>query len=826
MTPETRKPAGQGRAFRDYRGGENPQQNHEGLSQNCQGNSSTLDREVLSKSLDGISNRTFLESLVGMLAEDTCIPVASNNDLADWTSKSWVPGQELVLPEGWNGYFCLGSHRRGNPQPRTKASAQALHIIMCDDIGTKVPRDHIGPEPTYEIETSPGNSQFGFLLSEPLYDMDLADRIGKAITRDKFSDPGAGGLPTRYARLPQGWNSKHNPPFRCRLRAFKPELSYTVQEIIDGLGLVLDPPKAERKAAENVKREVPSKIDPYVRKAIETELQELAAMPPDSGRNVKLNRVAFIHGQFVAGGEIDKDFAVHELQQAAAACGLDESEAAKTIESGLSAGMQEPRQAPGESDWNCDAGQTAGKSNNSYNSYNSSDELENWTPTEKTWPILQRAAMPGIIGDFVDVSTENSEADPAAVLATFLVRLGVEAGSPDVAYRPHVYVGETRHEPRLFAIVTGKSSKARKGTSAQPVQRLFTVKGTMGAPSMGGISFGPLSTGEGIIYAVRDAIQEWKEKEQIFVVTDPGITDKRLYVQEEELAAALSASKREGNTLSATLRALWDSGTRSPMTKTSKTRCTEAHVGILAHITLDELSLTLSDCDKLNGYANRFLWVLARRAKRVSRPTRIPESIFAPIQSTVWQRLNYAHKMGEMTLSGDFWDVFDSEYDRLSDDRPGMAGAITARAEAQVVRLSMVYAIAAGTRTVGAEHIQSALAFWNYSQASAEYIFADQTGGGKIDSTIKALIEGAHDGLSLTDIHKATGNNHKAGDLKASIQRLVDAGFVVSSSIRGPEDRKSRTVFFKNTSTNFTNFTNYSETPDSATEIIPDQVTI
>lgn len=730
-----------------------------------------------------------------------------------------------MLREGWNGYFCLGSHRRGNPQARTKDSAHALLVVMCDDIGSKVPRDQIRLEPTYEIETSPGNSQFGFLLTEPLYDMDLADRIGRAVTRAKLSDPGAGGLPTRYARLPQGWNSKHNPPFRCRLRAFNPERTYTAQELVDGLGLELDPPKTERKPAENVKRPIPSEIDPYVRKAVEDECEAVASAPVGQ-RNAQLNQSSFSLGRYVGGGEISKEEVVQRLQQAAAACGLNEAEADKTIASGLSAGMQEPRQAPGESDWPHNGGQTAGKTNNSYSSYNSSDDLEDWTPAEKTWPILQRAAMPGIIGDFVDVATENSEADPAAVLSTFLVRLGVEAGSPDIATRPHVYVGETRHEPRLFAVVTGKSSKARKGTSAQPVQRLFTAKGTIGAPSMGGVSLGPLSTGEGIIYAVRDALQEWKEKEQIFVTTDPGVTDKRLYVQEEELAAALSAGKREGNTLSATLRALWDSGTRSPMTKTSKTRCTDAHVGILAHITLDELALTLSDCDKLNGYANRFLWVLARRAKRVSRPTRIPESVFSPIQSTVWQRLNYAHKMGEMSISSEFWDVFDSQYDRLSEDRPGMAGAITARAEAQVVRLSMVYAIAAGTRTIGAEHIHAALAFWDYAQASAEYIFSDQTGGGKLDATIKALIEGAPDGLSMTELHEKTGRNHKAVELKASVQRLVDAGIVLSRSVRGPEDRKSRTVFFQNIPTKNTNYTNYSEPPTGCVEQFPDEVTI
>jgi len=310
-----------------------------------------VDKDILLKSLDRISNRTFLESLVGMLTEETCLPVARIQNLSGgWPADAWAHGQDYVLREGWNGYFCLGSHRRGNPQPRRHDSAHALHIIMCDDIGTKVQRDQLRLEPTYEIETSPGNYQFGFRLTESLYDMDLADRIGKAIIRAGLSDPGAGGLPSRYARLPQCWNSKHNPPFRCRLRALKPELSYTVRELVDGLGLELDPPKAERKPAENVTRPIPSEIGPYIRKAVEDECKAVASAPVGQ-RNAQLNQSSFSLGRYVGGGEISKEEAVQHLHQAAAACGLDESEADKTIASGLRAGVQEPRQAPGVSDW-------------------------------------------------------------------------------------------------------------------------------------------------------------------------------------------------------------------------------------------------------------------------------------------------------------------------------------------------------------------------------------------------------------------------------------------------------------------------------------------
>ena len=92
----------------------------------------------------------------------------------------------------------------------------------------------------------------------------------------------------------------------------------------------------------------------------------------------------------------------------------------------------------GESDWNPDGGQRAGKSKfvNSLNSCVSNEDPDAWTPTIRTWPGLGRAALPGIIGDFVDLATDGSEADPAAVLATMLVRFGVEAGSPKPSAPP------------------------------------------------------------------------------------------------------------------------------------------------------------------------------------------------------------------------------------------------------------------------------------------------------------------------------------------------------------------------------------------------------
>jgi hypothetical protein len=119
----------------------------------------------------------------------------------------------------------------------------------------------------------------------------------------------------------------------------------------------------------------------------------------------------------------------------------------------------------------------------------------------------------------------------------------------------------------------------------------------------------------------------------------------------------------------------------------------------------------------------------------------MPDDKFIPIRNEIWQRLHLAHAAGQMRLTAAAGDLWDAEYDRLTDDRPGIAGAITARAEAQVVRLSMIYALCDGRKQVDAIHVQAALALWRYAQASAEFIFSDDAVmGSKLDAKIQDLL--------------------------------------------------------------------------------------
>ena len=92
--------------------------------------------------------------------------------------------------------------------------------------------------------------------------------------------------------------------------------------------------------------------------------------------------------------------------------------------------------------------------------YEPGSEESEFTPDDsdwKRWPELEKKALYGFAGEFVKLATENSEADPAAVLITFLTRFGVEC-----SINPFLMVGDTRHSPRISSIIVGKSSKARK----------------------------------------------------------------------------------------------------------------------------------------------------------------------------------------------------------------------------------------------------------------------------------------------------------------------------------------------------------------------------
>ena len=91
--------------------------------------------------------------------------------------------------------------------------------------------------------------------------------------------------------------------------------------------------------------------------------------------------------------------------------------------------------------------------------------------------------------------------------------------------------------------------------------------------------------------------------------------DRRRLVLEQEFAQVLKVLSREGNTLSPIVRQAWDGDALQTMVRNNPLRASAAHVGIVGHITKDELLRYLTATELANGFQNRFLLIAVDRSK-------------------------------------------------------------------------------------------------------------------------------------------------------------------------------------------------------------------
>ncbi len=115
-----------------------------------------------------------------------------------------------------------------------------FHLLVLDDIGTKVPLSKIPKsfEPTYIIESSPENFQYGYVLEVPIDDYEVARTLVSLTYASGYTDEG-GALVNKKVRLPQGVHGKPNSAtrdFRTRLVACSGRL-WTPEDILKELGI-------------------------------------------------------------------------------------------------------------------------------------------------------------------------------------------------------------------------------------------------------------------------------------------------------------------------------------------------------------------------------------------------------------------------------------------------------------------------------------------------------------------------------------------------------------------------------------------------------------
>ncbi len=397
------------------------------------------------------------------------------------------------------------------------------------------------------------------------------------------------------------------------------------------------------------------------------------------------------------------------------------------------------------------------------------DQPEDPHPTATTlpapagWPAPPAPAVyHELLGEIVTRIAPHTEADPVAILTQLLVAFGGAVGRG-----AWFTVEATRHHANEFMLLVGDSSKARKGSSWDHVRRLLSdVDASIGQRTLTG-----LSSGEGLIWAVRDPSGQ-----------DPGISDQRLLIIEPEFASVLKASSREISTLSPTLRCAWDGRPLAILTRTAPARATQAHIALIGHITQTELRRHTTTLELANGYLNRILIVACRRQRLLPEGGHHDPLHDSGLPRLLAATLKHAQTVGQIRLDPDARELWHHAYQQLAQPHDGIIGQITARAEAHTIRLALIYALADAAKQISPQHLHAALALHDYTTRSAAWALQRATGQ-PLAEQIHAALRHTPAGLTRSQISDTLKHNQPAGRLDDALHALHTAGRATMTQI-------------------------------------------
>ena len=417
------------------------------------------------------------------------------------------------------------------------------------------------------------------------------------------------------------------------------------------------------------------------------------------------------------------------------------------------------------------------------------------------------------------------EVSAEAVLAGLLTW-----GGAHLSGRGTHYISGMAHNPVVWSALVGRSAAARKTTGLVLVEGVYF--GFPGEPApIGGDprlwaewlprNVSGFNSGEVLIDSFlppepvkAKGKKAGEEGDEDGEEPDPGYFNPRAVAAESELDRLWTAAGRDGSTLNVVLCNAWDGGTmavRSRGAGVVEVPAGEYVLGLLGAATETRAASAVARNDgqmAYSGLANRTLWWLL--------PDETPD-IALPSASAAsgipWAEVHeYREQLGlrdvrstgipvwgpEVGLTAGAETLLRSVYPWLkrgSKSAPGELGReCLGRAEAQVRRLALNFALTRGGRQVSELDLQNALAVWEYCRAGVRYLMAPErvlerdNFGGRYDQDARSglhvlLADGEHPGWGLAAV--------LMDDLKVSratfyrhIDKMVKEGLLVRGQAR------------------------------------------
>jgi len=376
---------------------------------------------------------------------------------------------------------------------------------------------------------------------------------------------------------------------------------------------------------------------------------------------------------------------------------------------------------------------------------------------------LEPEAKYGIVGKVLDLYSQTEPCE-ASILFPFLTVAGNIIGD-----KVFIYEAGVNHSGRLFTVIVGKSSKGRKGTAWSYVKEL--IYEIIPEYAQNNIATG-LSTGEGLIEAVKDDLIIKKKNKKTNIEEEEvvrGVDDKRLLFFQGEFSRVLRVMQRDTNTLADVVREAWDYGNMSVKTKNNPLKATGAHVSIIGNITQRELGHRLTQVDRENGFANRFLWISSYRKLIVPRGVKLDLNSKERLKFDLIDVLKKGDH--QYFFSTEAALLYDEIYYKLARETPGMAGDILARGEALILRISVIYAWLDKSEKIEIHHLRAALACYNYFEKSVFQIFGDSFGDWRVDKLWKAIKSRKE--INMTEVYLLFNNKITEEELNEIFEVLI-----------------------------------------------------
>lgn len=379
-------------------------------------------------------------------------------------------------------------------------------------------------------------------------------------------------------------------------------------------------------------------------------------------------------------------------------------------------------------------------------------------------PRLNPLALAGPVGEVVRLIEPHTEAHPAGLLLSMFAAVGACIGRS-----PYQLLDGSRHGVNLLVALTGPTSDGRKGTAVGWARRILSqVDSDFARVNVAG----GLSSGEGVIYRVRDAAPAAPGEKS----ADAGVTDKRVLVIADELGGAFRKMQGRENTLAHVLREGFDGNTLRTLTRRDPMIASDPHIAMVGSITPEELRAATTDGDFAGGTINRLCLVYVERTRSLPRGGNPPFGAIQDLTARISRNVTTARSVGQIDLTDGAWEIWEEVYDDLMMGKPGRFGQATRRGAPIARRLAALYCLTDGRNIISALDMQAALAAWQYIEDSARYVFGGVELPPLAEKLLRALEEAPH-GVTRSALRKAAGSNDiPAAKITAALIALREAG--------------------------------------------------